>query len=310
MAARIVVIGSTNVDFVVKVPHLPAMGETVSDGSFFQSFGGKGANTAVAAARTAAASIKTAFVTTLGDDLYAAQIVENFRLDGLDVTHVHVIKAERTGCAVIMLDEQGRNYLAIAPGSNYALGPAEVERHAGLIRSAELVVMQMEIRVDTIRRVLELCDEAGVPVLFNYAPVRSTELEVSSKMTGLVVNETEAAQLTGIAADGVDGAKRAATELLRRGPRFVVVTLGGEGCVVRSKDLDHHLPALKVTPVDTTAAGDTFCGSLAAALVEGRKLPEAVTFAGAAASLACTKFGAQISIPTRAEVDAFLARAK
>jgi len=303
---KILVIGSTNVDFVMRMDRLPARGETVTDAQFLQTFGGKGANTAVSAARTGPAH-KTTFITALGDDLYAPTLLANFKADHLDTSHIILRKNLATGSALIMCDKDGANYLSVAPGSNYALTPADIDKDAGLIRTANLVILQMEIRVDTLQRILQLCEDAGVPVLFNFAPVRTTEIPVSSQMTGLVVNEHEASQLTSLPVHDLATARPAAAELLKRGPKFVAITLGAAGVYLLGAGNDIHLPAFKVAAVDTTAAGDTFCGALAVALVEGLPLPAALRFASAASAISVTRLGAQPSIPARAEVDAFLA---
>lgn len=310
MDHRIVVVGSTNVDFIMRMQHLPQRGETVTDATFVQTFGGKGANTAVAAARTGP-DLTTTFITALGDDLYADTLLANFAADGMDIAHVRRIKGMSTGSALVMIDAEGHNYLSVAPGSNYALTPADVDKDAGIIRTAALVVMQMEIPTPTILRTLELCEAGSVPVLFNYAPVRDLSVPITPRITGLVVNETEAGQLTRTTVTDLASARSAARKLLERGPRFVVVTLGAAGAFVlgtgvNGTGVDVTVPAFKVKPVDTTAAGDTFCGALAVALVEGRPLPEAVRFASAAAAISVTRLGAQPSVPKRAEVDALI----
>lgn len=306
MDRHVVVVGSTNVDFVTRLPRLPGIGDCVTDGQFTRAFGGKGANTAVAAARLGNRTLAS-FITALGDDPFAPQLLESFRLDGLDTARVRVVPGRPTGCALIMLDQLGRNYIAVAPGANDALGPAEMDDAADLIRGADIVLLQMEIPTDTVRRAVELASGCGVRVLLNYAPVRNSSLPVDHRLHVLVVNEAEASQLSGTEVRDVDSASRAALDLHRRGPAIVVVTLGGDGCIVRDETGSHHQRAFPVEAVDTTAAGDTFCGALGVSLAERRPLLEAVRFASAAAAIACTRLGAQPSIPRRAEVDAFLA---
>ena len=305
---RIVVVGSSNTDFVVQVPHLPAVGQTVTDGRFSQVFGGKGANQAVAAARCGGA---VTFVACVGDDAFGRQMRANFEVDGIDTSHLVVSPDQPSGAAAILFDAQGRNCIAVAPGANFALTPAHVDAAAGAIRAAAGVVLQMEVPAEASRRALQLAADAGVPVLLNYAPADAAVLELSSAVATLVVNENEAAELLGVpAVPGVSAetAARAAADLAARGPGMVVVTLGGAGCVAHGGGRTWTLPAPKVDVVDTTAAGDTFCGALAVALAEGREVEDALRFATCAGSLATTKSGAQPSIPVRAAVDALAAR--
>lgn len=305
---RIVVVGSTNVDYVVHVARLPQRGETVTDAEFYRVFGGKGANTAVAAARIGRPSATT-FITALGDDNEADALLAAFQADGLDVRGVKRVQGQPTGRALIFVDADGGNCIAVAPGANSQLQPTDIEYFMPLLLAGSMVVLQMEIPVRTVERVLERCAVHGIPTLLNYAPVRDRPVAVDASIHGLVVNETEAAQLTGLAVHDDPTACRAGQELLVRGPRFVIVTLGGNGACVLEPTRQTLVPAFQVAPVDTTAAGDTFCGALAVALVEGRPLLDAVRFASAAAAICVTRRGAQPSIPTRPEVDRLLAEA-
>ena len=300
---QIVVIGSSNVDFIMQLPHLPALGETVTDGVFMQTFGGKGANQAVAAAR--AGGIVT-FITGLGEDAYAAAMRENFERDGIDTSRILLSPGVASGSALVMFDRQGDNYITVAPGANAALTPAYIAACADRIRAAAYVVMQQEIPLDAIEKVLEIAASAGTPVLFNYAPVREKALAVDSRIHGLIVNEVEAVALTGLPVANAAQAQDAARQLREKGPQFVVLTLGADGALLDGPDGVLHLPAFPVAPTDTTAAGDVFCGAFAAALTEGRTLPESARFASAASALSVTRAGAQPSIPYRSEIDAFL----
>ena len=300
----LMVIGSSNADMIVRVPRLPAVGETVTDGQFMQTFGGKGANQAVAAAR---AGGQVTFLTCVGEDALGAAMRENFLRDGIDVSHVLQTGEAPSGAALVMFDPRGDNYLAVAPGANYRLNPPHIEAAAELIAGCGMVVMQMEIPADTTQCALDIARRRGVPVLFNFAPVRTRDVPVQPAMTGLVVNEIEAAELAGRAVGSREEAFAAADALRRLGPRFVIVTLGRDGACVADGAGIFHVPAFPVVPVDSTAAGDTFCGALAVALVEERPLPEAVRFASAAAAISVTRMGAQPSIPTREEIERFRA---
>ena len=299
MSNRITVVGSSNVDFIVSLPRLPKLGETVSDGVFMQTFGGKGANQAVAAAR---AGGNVSFITGLGNDNYAAMLRNNFIEDGLDISHVRYDMNLPCGSAFIMVDPQGSNYIAVSPGSNYSLSPDCIEGCKEVLLDSAMIVLQMEIPIETILHTLEIASGNGVPTLLNYAPVRNNAIPMSSGITGLIVNETEAKELCGLEAGSPEEALEAAESLLKMGPQFVIITLGAQGAVCKSHSNSSHVAALPTIPIDSTAAGDTFCGALATALVEGKSLPEAVLFANAAASLCVSKMGARPSIPMRKEI--------
>lgn len=293
---RVLIIGSTNIDFIMKMPHLPAEGETVTGGTFMQTFGGKGANQAVAAARAGA---DTTFITCLGSDALSAQARANFVADGIDTSHILEDPDHPPGTALIMFDEQGRNYLAVAPGSNDTLNPEHIDTIESNIADADVIVMQMEIRHEVNHRVLSIAARHGQSVVFNYAPTRGIPLPVDPTMSVLVVNENEAAELLGLETVTADDAEAAAKALGAQGPRIVVITLGAAGLVAVENERVLRIPGRTVTAVDTTAAGDTFCGYLATALAEGQPLPYALSFANAAAALATTTMGAQPSIPAR-----------
>jgi ribokinase len=302
--ARITVIGSTNVDMITQLDHLPAVGESVTGGTFMQTFGGKGANQAVAAAR---AGGQVTFLTALGEDNYAQLCIDNYRRDGIDTSSVVIKKGVATGVALIMFDQQGRNYLAVASGANFAMTPADVDAAVSAIRGSAMLVMQNEISPPAALRAIEIAHAAGVPVMFNYAPVSGIPVPVSAKMKYLVVNENEASQLTG----GMEVAseaqvKAAARKLRSMGPETVIITLGAEGSYMLAREQELRVPPHKVSAVDTTAAGDTYCGALAVALLEGRGLAEAVQFATAASAISVTRMGAQPSIPKRDEIERFM----
>jgi ribokinase len=297
MTRRVLVIGSTNVDFIMKLPHLPAKGQTVTDGRFMQTFGGKGANQAVAAAR---AGGSVTFLTCLGEDAYARQITDNFQRDRIDTSRIVIESSQPTGSALVMFDERGDNYLAVAPGSNYALTPAHVRACADLFTASDMLVMQMELTASATQTTLRLAESHHLPVIFNYAPVRDAPVPVGPAMTTLVVNEQEAGELAHRPVTNAEDAATVARKLRESGPRIVVVTLGAQGVVAVADGQVVTLAALPVKPVDTTAAGDTFCGALGVALAEQQPLADAIRFANAAAAVCVTAMGAQPSIPHRA----------
>ncbi len=310
MYKKIVVIGSSNVDLIMKLDRLPRRGESVPDGIFMQTYGGKGANQAVAASRAGGhpESGRVVFVNCVGDDVYTPQMVQNFRDDGLDTRYVFSETGMASGHALVMIGEEGNNYLTVAPGANHRLTPEKLANEAaGVFGEAALIMMQYEIPADTIKYVLEQAQAQNIPVLWNFAPARSFDLGYLSKVHTLVVNEVEAEFLVDKQVTSVEDAEAAARKLLALGVPQVVVTLGERGAYFLSADQQFHVPAFAVEQVDTTAAGDTFCGALAVALTEQQPLPEAVRFACAAAALAVTKLGAQPSIPTREAIMALLA---
>lgn len=304
----IVVVGSSNVDLIMKVPRLPAFGETVTDGTFAQVFGGKGANQAVGAAR---AGGRVTFVNCIGDDAYAERMVEGFDADGIDCAHVYRETGVASGHALVMVGDAGGNYLTVAPGANYRLTPERVEAAGDAIREAAVVLVQNEIPVETTARAMALAHEAGVRVLWNFAPASDFPRALLAHRPGLIVNETEAAAVTGISTVNADNAAEVAAQMVAMGCWLAVVTLGSEGAVALTSDAGAepiHVPAFAVDAVDTTAAGDVFCGTLAVALAGERELAEALRFASAAAAYSVTVFGAQPSAPTRGRIMAVLAK--
>lgn len=303
MKNKIVVIGSSNVDLLMKMDHLPEKGETVTDAEFFQVYGGKGANQAVAAAR---AGGNVAFVNCVGEDAYTPQMVQNYKNDGIDTRFVFQEKNIASGHALIMIGGEGMNYLSVAPGANYLLTPAKINESMPLIDEAAMIVMQYEITEETIKYVIDIANNKGIPVMWNCAPARAFDLNYIPKIDILVLNEVEAGFLTGMTVDTEADAEKAAQKLVERGVEKVIITLGSKGAFVLTKAEKVSVPAFKVVAVDTTAAGDTFCGSFAVALVEGKSLKEALRFASAAAAISVTRIGAQPSAPTRAEIDKFL----
>lgn len=303
MKNKIVVIGSSNVDLLMKMDHLPEKGETVTDAEFFQVYGGKGANQAVAAAR---AGGNVAFVNCVGEDAYTPQMVKNYKNDGIDAKFVFQEKGIASGHALIMIGSDGQNIISVAPGANYLLTPAKIDEALPLINEAAMIVMQYEIPEETIKYVIDLANRKHIPVIWNCAPARAFDSLYIPKINILVLNEVEAGFLAGMAVENKTDAEKAAEILIAKGVEKVIITLGSQGAFVVTKDEKVSVPSYKVDAVDTTAAGDTFCGAFAVALVEGKSLKEALQFASAAAAISVTRIGAQPSAPKREEIDQFL----
>ena len=297
---NIVVIGSSNVDLLMKMDHLPETGETVTDAEFFQVYGGKGANQAVAAAR---AGGQVSFINCVGEDAYTPRMVKNYEEDGINTDYLFHEKGIASGHALIMIGENGENYLSVAPGANYALTPDKIDQAKPLIEQAGIIVMQYEILADTIKHVLDLANKLEIPVLWNFAPARSFDLEYLPKVTFLVVNEVEAGFLAELPVKSFEDAEKAARQLIHQGVDTVVLTLGEKGAILMNRENTYRVPAFRVDAVDTTSAGDVFCGTFAVAFIEGRNPEESLRFANAASAICVTRMGAQPSAPHRKEIE-------
>lgn len=303
MKHDIAVIGSSNIDLIMKMKRLPEKGETVTNADFMQTFGGKGANQAVAAAR---AGSRVLFVNAVGDDAYSETMLANFAQDGIDLTHILHCKGLPSGHALVMIGESGMNYLSVAPGANALLTPEVIKDRLEAIRAVPIWVIQCEIPEESLRYLLTEAKTEANRILWNFAPAIEMENPPLAQCDILVVNEVEAFQLSGEKVGNVDDALKAANALRAKGVTEVVLTLGAEGAVYVGPDGHEHIPGYSVKVEDTTAAGDTFCGALACALAEGRPWKEVLGFANAAAALSVTKLGAQASVPRREAIETFL----
>ncbi|WP_038623403.1 ribokinase [Dyella jiangningensis] len=288
----VLVAGSANLDFVVRASHVPAPGETVLGREFTTFPGGKGANQAVACARAGGAS--TRMLVALGDDAHAMPLEASLRAAGVELI---VMRAkESTGVAFVCLSDTAENAITVAPGANLALQP----HHLPSLSGVSHLLMQLESPLESVIAWARSAREAGVLTVLNAAPAQALPRDVLALVDILIVNETELAQLTGI--HDMDAALAALDN------PCVVVTLGARGCVAQADGERFEQSAFAIEPVDTTGAGDTFCGTFVAALSQGVPLAGALQRATAASALACTRLGAQAGVPARAEVDAFLAR--
>ncbi|HON92310.1 MAG TPA: ribokinase [Sedimentisphaerales bacterium] len=301
----IVVVGSSNMDLVVKAARIPAPGETILGGEFLMVAGGKGANQAVAAAKLGA---KVFFVARLGNDLFGRKSLDNFRLEGLDTTYVSLTSDAPSGVALIAVDHAGNNAIVVAPGANARLSPDDVRRAEDRIRSAGAVVAQLEVPMATVQCVAEIAHDAGVPFLLNPAPAQWLSPSLLKAVSVLTPNESEARILTGVEVVDANSARKAAEMLLSTGVKSVIVTLGSKGFLLAEGNSTELVPAMEVRAVDTTAAGDAFTGSLAVGLAQGQSLREAALFANHVAAFSVTRLGAQPSMPTRSELEEFISQ--
>jgi ribokinase len=300
---RVAVIGSANVDFTVALSRLPRPGETVSGGTLLVNHGGKGANQAVAARRLGA---EVRMIGCIGADSSGAQIHARLAEQGIGVEGLMSVSEAATGTALIAVDGEGRNQIGVAPGANHRLTVAMAQAHEAVIAWAEVLLCQLEVPLVVVRWALETARRHEVLTILNPAPAQPLGDEVLALATYLTPNEGEAGALSGRPVDDLDSAREAAERLAARGAGRVLVTLGGRGILALDGGTALHFPAFPITPVDTTAAGDAFNGALAVGLAAGGDLEQAVPLASAAAALACTKRGAQDSLPYRADVEAYL----
>ena len=302
-APKIVVVGSSNTDMVVKMDRIPKPGETRLGGEFMTSAGGKGANQAVAAARAGAS---VTFVARVGRDGFGEQAVGGFLKEGIRTEYIVRDKASPSGVALIFVGADSDNSIAVASGANGKLSPADVRKAKPALAGAGALLVQLETPLQTVRAAIELAGKAGVPVILNPAPAQPLSDDLLQMVSVLTPNESEAELLTGLLIRSRKDAQKAAGLLLARGVKTVVITLGSRGALLADREQMRFVPGFRVRAVDATAAGDTFNGALAVALAEGKSGIEAIRFAHAAAALSVTRPGAQTSAPTRREIETFL----
>lgn len=296
----ITVLGSTNLDLIGTVSRIPRPGETVPGDRFASAAGGKGANQALAARRAGA---EVRMFAAAGTDNFAHEALALLKADGVDLTGLRTVEGP-TGIAMIFVDQHGENVIAILPGANGTMSPADADRALDGLGIGSILLLQQEIPQAATSHALDLAREKGVISILNTAPFLETTKEIADKASILVANETEFQLLSGA---GLDTLEQAMSEWAKAHNQTVIVTLGADGVRAATPSETFSVPSLKIEPVDTVGAGDTFCGYLAAGLDRGLALRQALVAAAAAGSLACLKPGAQPAIPTRAEVDAALA---
>lgn len=299
MNPSILVIGSSNTDMVVKTTHLPAPGETVLGGRFIMTAGGKGANQAVAAARLGA---NVTFICRTGNDIFGHQAKELFKQEGIDTRFVFEDPNEPSGVALINVDAKGENCIAVASGANARLSVEDIMLSAGCIEDAGIILMQLEIPLETVEYVASVAASLGKKLILNPAPVCVLSDELIKNVSILTPNETEAFMLTGINVTDDATAREAAKFLHDKGVETVIITLGARGAFVFHENMTSLVKVPEVEAMDTTAAGDIFNGALAVALVEKMPMTDAVAFACEAAAISVTRMGAQASAPYRTEL--------
>lgn len=304
---RIVVVGSLNMDLVTRAPRRPQRGETLTGESFGMFVGGKGLNQAIAAARQGA-SVR--MVGRVGADDFGRRLRQTLEAAGVDAQLVAEDSATSTGVATIVLDAEGDNSIIVVPGANGHVGPEDVARAAEAIAAADLLMLQLEVPLAAVLRAAEIARAAGVRVLLNPAPAPAGPLpdELLRLVDVLTPNETETQSLTGLSASDDEAAARAAAALRARGVGAVVLTLGARGALLADGERTVRVPGYVVQVVDTTAAGDAFCGALGTQLALGRPLEAAVSYANAAGALATTVLGAEPAMPRREAVERLMTR--
>lgn len=302
--SQLIVLGSVNADHVLQVPSFPRPGETLHGHNYQVIPGGKGANQAVAAARLGA---DIGFIACVGDDSFGQNIRQAFAQDGMDISAVHMIDNTPTGIAMIQVSESGENSICIAAAANDGLTSEIVEQHGEKIEQAKYLLMQLETPLAGIELAASIAKAQGTQVVLNPAPARSLPGALLAMVDIITPNETEAELLTGVAVTDAGSAAKAAQVLHDKGIATVMITLGSKGVYLSEQGTGKIIPGFKVQATDTTAAGDTFNGALVTALLEGQTMDNAIVFAHGAAAISVTRFGAQTSIPSRDEVEQFIA---
>lgn len=302
----VVVVGAMNVDLVAKAERFPRPGETIMGESFYRGFGGKGANQAVTVARM---GVPVSLVGRVGDDAFGSEMIAHLREQGVDTAHMKAVDDCASGIAMIFVDGEAQNEIVVIQGANDRLTAADVTEAEQTIAGAALVVVVFDLQLEPICEAIRLAAKRGVPTIVNPAPALAQGSDVSflEGVDVLVPNEIEAEALTGTSCEAPDFAEKASEGLQKIGAKTSLLTLGEKGSMLADANEMQHLPAFDVKPEDTTAAGDAFIGGLAAGYQFFSDMRDLVRFASAVAALAVTKKGAMASLPSRQEVDEFLA---
>lgn len=303
MKPRITVVGSVNMDLVFRTPRMPAVGETLLGHEFRQIPGGKGANQAVAAARQGA---DVSFIGAVGDDGFGDFSQQCLAKEGININHLARVAGVATGVAGILVEDNGSNSIVLAAGANATLNVNQIEAATSAIGAAQLLLCQLETPIATVTSAIAIAHAQGVKVVLNPAPAQQLAPALLKQVDYLIVNETEASQLSGISVTSQANAQQASERLLDLGVGTVLLTMGGDGALITQTGSSEFIPAIKVDVVDTTAAGDTFVGAFAVGIANGLSVSDASREAQYTAALTVTKLGAQTSIPHRHEVLDFM----
>ena len=298
--SRILVIGSINVDMVIKTKNIPIPGETTIGNEFFMNMGGKGANQAVAATRLGG---EVSFVGKVGNDVFGKQAVDSLQKEGIDIRFIGMTKDVSSGIATITVEQNGENAIVVVPGANYEVNETDIDLADELFDTCEIILLQYEIPIKIIEYIIQKAIYFKKKVVLNPAPAEKIKDEYLNDLYIITPNETEAEKLTGVKIIDDKSTLHAADLLLEKGIQVVIITLGEKGALVKSKNICEFISSPKVKAIDTTAAGDTFNGALVVLLSEGRDILTATKLACQAASLSVTRFGAQASIPYRRELE-------
>jgi ribokinase len=299
MRPKITVIGSSNTDMICRVPSIPRPGETILGKDFFSVQGGKGANQAVAAAR---AGGDVTFIACVGNDTFGQQAIEAYQKEGINTSCIQIINGIATGVALINVDDSGENSIAVAPGANSKLSPEMIDGFMQVILKSDIVLMQLEIPLETVYHIARMAHAANIPVVLNPAPAHIIDKEIMKLLTMVTPNEYEANLLSEVWPEARDEMESAA-EIQKQGVRSVIVTIGSKGAYYLDGESSGNVAGIQVKAVDTTAAGDTFNGYLVVELGKGKTLAQAIAVANRAAAISVTRIGAQPSIPYATELD-------
>jgi ribokinase len=297
---RITVLGSINMDLVIRCAHLPQRGETIIAESVAEVSGGKGANQAVAAARLGA---EVTMIGSVGDDAFADRLLENLEREQVDVSHVSRRSLCASGLAIVAVERSGENSIMVVPGANGTLSLEDVRKSADIIRQSDALLLQLEVPVETVIAAMQFARESGTRVIVNPAPVPQPFPKELLDADLICPNESEAEFILGVDIGSIEAGQRAAAELVSRGARYAIITLGGRGAIVCDGRSTEWVQPFPIEPVDTTAAGDAFAGALAVRWSAETGLIEAARFACAAGAVAATRAGAQPGMPTVSDVE-------